>query len=125
MLRRIGFAVVLWVVPYVAAIPLLPLMRSDPMTFKAIMVLIGSLLGAVLSVLYFLGVSKGYLKESIALAATWLVVNWALDLVALLPFSGQTLPQYVTQLGIEYIGLMAPVVAIGYLLEKKTAHAVS
>lgn len=123
MLARIVTGAILWAVPYAAAIPLLPLMRRDPMSFKAIMVLIGSLLGALISIVYFMRVRERYLRESLLLAATWLVLNWGLDLIALVPFSGQSIPQYVTQLGIEYIGLMSPVVAIGYLLEKKAAQA--
>ena len=29
MLKRIGFGVLVWVIPYVTAIPLMPLMESD------------------------------------------------------------------------------------------------
>lgn len=119
ILKRIGYGVILWAVPYGASIPLLPVMESSPMTFKALMVFIGSIVGAVLAVYYFLSVEENYLRESVVLACTWLVVNWALDFVALLPFSHQTLPQYFMEIGIEYIGFMAFVIGIGYLLEKK------
>lgn len=119
ILKRIGYGVILWAVPYGASIPLLPIMESAPMTFKALMVFIGSITGAVLAVYYFLSVEKNYLREAVVLACIWLGVNWALDFVALLPFSHQTLPQYFMEIGIEYIGFMALVIGIGYLLEKK------
>lgn len=118
-LKRIGYGVILWAVPYGASIPLLSVMESAPMTFKALMVFIASIVGAVLAVYYFLSVEKNYLREAVVLACTWLVVNWVLDVVALLPFSHQTLPQYFMEIGIEYIGMMALIIGIGYLLEKK------
>lgn len=118
-LKRIGYGIILWTVSYGASIPLLPVMESAPMTFKALMVFIGSIVGAVLAVYYFLSVENNYLREAIVLTCTWLAVNWVLDVVALLPFSHQTFSQYFMEIGIEYIGMMAPIIGIGYLLEKK------
>ena len=48
MRKKIGYGVVLWAIPYVTAIPLLPLMRSDQPFFKTIMIVEGALLGAML-----------------------------------------------------------------------------
>lgn len=118
-LKRLGLGTVLWVIPFAASIPLLPLMQSDVLAFKAIMVLIGSIVGPALAVYYFLDVKKEYLRESIVLAVTWLLVNWFLDIVILLQFTHQTLAQYFSQIGVEYIGMTAPIIAIGYLLERK------
>ena len=121
-LRRVGFGVILWGVPYVAAIPMLALNKSDPLTFKAMEVSIASLTMAVLLIAYFSKVSGRYLREAVLLAVTLVVVNWLLDFVGLLPFTHQTLPQYFSQIGIEYAASGLLVVAFGYVLEKKTGQ---
>lgn len=119
--RRLGFAIVLWAILYVAAVPLLPLQASDLAAFKAAMAMLGSLLGGAFAGFYFLSIERDYLREAIVTAITWIVVNWLLDVVALLPFTKQSLPQYFMEIGIEYLGMLGPVIAIGYLLEKKAA----
>lgn len=117
--KRIGFGIVLWAVTYAASIPLLPLKETSPDGFKSLVISIASVLSAVITVIYFMGVKENYLRESFVVALAWLVVNWLLDFVALLPFTGQTLPQYFLEIGLSYIGFMAPVLAIGYLLDRK------
>ncbi|MBI3622238.1 MAG: hypothetical protein HY208_08650 [Nitrospirae bacterium] len=119
MLKKIGYGVILWAIPYVTAIPLLPLMRSDLLFFKAIMVVEGLIVGAILAVLYFLKVQKDFLREGIVLGTTWMVVNWMLDYVALLPFTKMSLARYFMEIGVEYIGMTILTVAIGYVLQTK------
>ena len=119
MPKKIGYGLILWVIPYVTAIPLLPLMRSDLLFFKAIMVVEGLTVGAILAVLYFLRVQKDFLREGIVLGMTWMIVNWILDYVALLPFTKMSLARYFMEIGIEYIGMAVLTVAIGYVLQKK------
>lgn len=119
MLKKIGYGVILWVIPYVTAIPLLPLMRSDLLFFKAIMVVEGLIVGAILAILYFLRVQKDFLMEGIVLGMTWMIVNWILDYVALLPFTKMSLGRYFMEIGIEYIGMASLTVAIGYVLHSR------
>lgn len=118
-LKRIGYGVGLWAVLYAAAIPLLSLNTADPIAFKATMAFLGSSIGAITAALYFLSVERDFLRESIQTAVVWMVVNWLLDYVALLPFTGETLSQYFMHIGIEYLGMFGVLVAIGYVLEKK------
>ncbi len=119
MLKRIGYGLILWVIPYVTAIPLLPLRERDVLLFKTIMVLVGSLLGGVLSALYFMGVRHGFFREGLITCVVWMLVNWGLDLVALLPFTGHSIPRYFAEIGALYVGMAAPLVAIGYVLEQQ------
>jgi len=116
LLRRLGFGIVLWAVPYAAAMPMLPILHSAPLVFKALEVSISVLTMSVLVVLYFRKIDRGFLRESILVAATWMIVNWALDMVALLPFTHQSLPRYFMEIGIEYLASGAFVIATGYLL---------
>ncbi len=119
MLKRIGYGLILWVIPYVTAIPLLSLRDSDQLFFKTIMVVVGSLLGGVLSALYFRGVTSRFLREGLITSIVWMVVNWGLDMVALLPFTGHTIPRYAIEIGALYLAMAAPLVSIGYVLEQK------
>ena len=119
MLKKIGYGLILWVIPYVTAIPLLSLRQTDPVFFKTIMIVEGALMGAVLTVLYFRHVKAEFLREGITLAIVWIAVNWLLDFVALLPFSGHTVPRYFLEIGLRYLAIVAPTVAVGYVLEQR------
>jgi uncharacterized membrane protein YpjA len=119
MMKKIGYGLILWVVPYVTAIPLLPLMKSDLIFFKTIMVVEGALLGGVLAALYFNEVQKDFLREGMIVATVWIVLNWFLDFVALLPFSGHTVSRYFLEIGLRYFAIMSPVCAIVYVLHER------
>jgi hypothetical protein len=121
MLRRLGYGAVLWVIPYATAIPLLALNHSNPALFQTIMIVVGSLVGGFLSAHYFLAVEHDYLKEGLVLALTWIAVNWLLDVVALLSFTGQSIPRYLQEIGLRYLAIAAPTVAIGFVLQRKLA----
>ena len=122
MLKRLGYGAILWLVPYVTAIPLLPLMQSDTLFFKAIMIVVGSLVGALLTALYFKDVEKDFLREGLLVAAVWLAINWLLDFAALLPFTKQSIPRYFMEIGFSYIAMVWPVVAVGWVLSRKIEH---
>jgi uncharacterized membrane protein YpjA len=119
MLKRLSFGVVVWAVPYVTAIPLMPLMKSDPVFFKTIMIVEGALVGALLSAAYFLRIEKAFLREGILLAAVWIATSWVLDYFALLPFSKMPLERYFIEVGARYLAIVAPTVTVGYVLEKR------
>jgi uncharacterized membrane protein YpjA len=119
MLKKIGYGFIVWVIPYLSAIPLMGLMESDPIFFKTLMIVIGGLVGAVGAVFYFNKVEKDYLKEGIWLGLVWLVLNWLLDLIALLPLSKMPYAQYFKEIGLRYLVMPAMTVPIGYILSKK------
>jgi uncharacterized membrane protein YpjA len=125
MMKRLGYGAILWLIPYVTAIPLLPLMQSDNALFKTIMIVEGALVGAALTAHYFQEVERDHLREGIILAAVWIVLNWLLDFVALLPFTNQTLPRYFAEIGLRYLAIAAPAVAVGYVLERKFPNKTS
>ncbi len=119
MMKKIGYGLVLWVVPYVTAIPLLPLMKSDLIFFKTIMVVEGALLGGVLAALYFREVQKDFLREGMIVATVWIILSWLLDFVALLPFSGHSIPRYFIEIGLRYFAILSPVGAIAYVIHAR------
>jgi hypothetical protein len=125
MLKRLGYGGILWLIPYATGIPLLPLIESDPTLFRTIMIVVGALVGGFLTAHYFLGVNRDYLKEGVLLALTWIVVNWLLDFVALLPFTKQSIPRYFQEIGLRYIAIVAPTLALGFVLQRKLAEGAS
>lgn len=122
-IRRIGLGIILWVIPYVSAIPLLGLSESNPVQFHMIVGGVATLVASILIVYHFSSITGNYLKEAFLLAATWLIVNWLLDFVALLPFTGQSIPEYFVDMGLGYTMMMLPIIVVGYLLEKKVPMA--
>jgi uncharacterized membrane protein YpjA len=121
MTKRLVYGAILWLIPYVTAIPLMPLMTSDNALFKTIMIVEGALVGAALTAHYFNSVEQDFLREGIILAVVWIALNWLLDVVALLPFTKQTLPRYFAEIGLRYLAIAAPAVAVGWVLEKRVA----
>ncbi|MFH1387223.1 MAG: hypothetical protein ABIH50_06125 [bacterium] len=119
MLRKIGYGFIAWVVPYVSAIPLLGLMQSDPIFFKTLMIVIGGLTGAVCVALYFMKAENNYLSEGVQLGLVWLVLNWLLDFVALLPLSKMPYLQYFKEIGLRYLVMPAMTIPVGYILSRK------
>lgn len=123
MLRRIGYGIVAWAIPYVTGVAILGLRQTDLPLFKTIMIVEGSLTGATLAVVYFQTVRGEYLKEGLLLGATWIVVNWVLDVFGVVPFAKLTFDRYFIEIGFEYLAMFAPTVAIGYVLERRGVQA--
>lgn len=126
MLKRLGYGAILWFIPYVTAIPLLPLMQRDAHFFKTIMIVEGALVGAMLTAIYFRDLlrdraPRNYFREGVVLALVWIAVNWLLDYVALLPFTKQPIERYFMEIGLRYIAIAAPTVVAGYVLSLHAA----
>ncbi|MFH1347937.1 MAG: hypothetical protein ABIH22_04525 [Candidatus Margulisiibacteriota bacterium] len=119
MFRMIGYGFIVWLVPYISAIPLLGLMESDLIFFKTIMIIIGGIAGAICTALYFIKVKKGFLLEGILLGVVWVIINWLMDFVLLLPLSKMPYMQYFREIGLRYLVMPAFTVPIGYILSKK------
>ena len=119
ILKLVGYGVLSWAIPYVTSLPLLGLLRSDPEWFHTIMIVEGSIAGAVLTVLYFKGLDRDFLRHGLIVATVWLGINWGLDFLALLPFTGMSPTRYFMEIGLRYLALAALAVAVGYGLEQR------
>ena len=102
-----------WVLPFIGSFPF-----YDPVSglmiplimFKSIMIVFGSLVGTALLVWVFRK-GKPTLAGAIAIGCLWLVINWGLDLVALLPMSGMDIGTWFTDIGLRYLTI--PIMATG------------
>jgi hypothetical protein len=123
MLKKIGFGVIVWAIPFLVAIPLMPLMQNDPTFFKTIMIVVGAASGAALAAFHFTRVEHDFLREGLLLGAIWIVVCWILDFAILLPLAGYSPGRYFLEIGLRYLAIVSSTVAIGYVLQARAAHA--
>jgi len=109
---------IVWLVPFLIAIPLYSpdgTLLIDGQVFKSIMIVIGAVTGAFLLVRLYRGISTGFIREGFIIGGLWLLINWILDLIILLPLSGMNPVEYFGQIGLRY--LMIPVMSVmaGYI----------
>ncbi len=118
------FGFLTWLIPFVVGFLLYspegqPLV--DRLVFKSIMVVAGSITGALLLVLYFKKITSGYLFEGVVVGLVWLAINLLLDIVVLLPMSGMTIGSYFSQIGLSYLSIPAMSIAIGFVAKHASA----
>jgi hypothetical protein len=112
-LLMLVFGLLSWLVPFAVSV-LLYSPAGEPLydifLVKSILIVVGGTTGALLLVVYFRQVTEKYLLEGVVAGSVWLLINWALDLVVLLPMSGMSIADYFAQIGLRY--LLIPVIAI-------------
>lgn len=105
------FGLLSWAIPFAASIPFF---SPDtgliiPLTlFKSLMVVIGSGSGIWLLVWAFKRAQPG-IFIGFVVGIYWLIINWVLDFVVLLPMSGDTPLEYFYDIGLRY--LVFPIMA--------------
>lgn len=119
-----GFLV--WLVPFIVAIPLYsrdgqPLI--DIFLLKSIMIVVGSIMGAIFLILYFKKVTKNYLREGLLVGIIWLAINWILDFIVLVPMAKMDIGTYFAQIGLRYLTIPIFSITIGILLNSKKTKA--
>jgi hypothetical protein len=118
------FGFLSWLIPFLASIPFYSTQGGllvDVFLFKSIMIVVGSLVGTVLMVWLFLRIREGYLREGILIGFSWLVINWVMDWLVLLPMSGMDVSTYFSQIGIRYLVIPIIAVSMGFVLERSVA----
>ena len=87
------FGLLTWLIPFVVGFLFYSPQGDllvDALVFKSVMVVVSSITGALLLVLYFKKVTTKYLSEGIVVGLVWLILNLILDLVVLVPMAGMT-----------------------------------
>lgn len=121
--RGLVYGLLTWIVPFVSSWGLYsrdgqPL--YDIFLIKTLLLVVFSAFGAVLLVSYFSRVQERFLHEGLMVGLLWLAINWALDILVLLPMMGESLATYMSQIGLRYLIMPTMSVSMGYLLEKKS-----
>jgi len=114
---KIGlFGFLTWLIPFVVGF-LFYSPEGEPMidalVFKAIMIVVGSITGAILLVFYFKKLDKDYLTEGILIGVVWFVLNIVLDLLILVPMAKMAIGAYFAQIGFEYLTIPTMSIAMG------------
>ncbi|MDD1724983.1 MAG: hypothetical protein LUQ07_07625 [Methanospirillum sp.] len=107
------YAVIGWLVPFLVAIPFYTSngqLLVDYALFKNVMVITGGLIGAFLLIQLFKTFTGNYIREAILIGVIWLIINWGLDLVILLPMNGMNPGEYFSRIGLGY--LIIPIMCI-------------
>jgi uncharacterized membrane protein YpjA len=111
-----------WLIPFISAFFFYTRegkLTIDMFLFKTIMIVVGSITGAILLVSYFKNITSDYLKEGIIVGVVWFGINILLDLLVLIPMSGMSLSNYFIQIGFRYLVIPAMSIAVGTALANK------
>ena len=126
-LASAGWGAVLWAVPFAISIPFFTPtgeLRVEPALFKTVMILSGSLTGLVLLANYLAHHFRGdasFWRFGLSTGVFWLLINWGLDFLVLLPLSGQTPGEYMLATGLGYV--VIPMTSTGMALAMHRAAA--
>lgn len=119
-IRIILYGIIVWLIPFLVAIPFYSpdgtIQVSDQL-FKSIMIVTGSIVGAYLLIRLFSDIQEKFIQTGWIIGGIWLIINWFLDAVILLPLNSMDPATYFSQIGLRY--LMIPVMSImgGYIGE--------
>jgi uncharacterized membrane protein YpjA len=118
--REVGFAVLAWLLPLIAAISMSSLRESDRPLFESLISVALATSTVLLGCIYLRQSSGRYLAHGVRIGVVWMAANWALDS---LMFSGgpmkMSLDQYVTDIGVTYLTI--PVITIGLAIAASAA----
>jgi len=119
--RLIGFGLLTWLLPFFISIPFYspegaPL--YDIFLIKSVLLVFSAALGTLLILIYLRGVRARFVRETALLGGVWLLINWALDAVVLLPLSGMDAGTYMAQIGLRYLIIPITAIGIGYAAEQ-------
>lgn len=119
--KLIGFGILTWLLPFLLSVPFYspegePL--YDIFLIKTILLVFSAAFGTFLILIYFRDVHAWFIREGALLGGVWLLINWALDAVILLPLSGMDAGTYMAQIGLRYLIIPITAVGIGYAAEQ-------
>ncbi len=115
------FGLLTWLIPFVVSFPFF-----DPTTgllvplllFKSIMVVTGTFTGTALLVWVFRSVPAN-LFSGLVIGLYWLVINWVLDIIVLVPMSNSDIPTWFTEVGMGYSSILIIAVGMGLVADRK------
>ncbi len=122
-LKIIIFGFLTWLIPFIVAMFFYAPggeLLIDIFTFKTIMIIVSSLCATILLVLLFLTIFNNFIREGIIIGSGWLILNWVLDALILLPMNGMDLTTYFSQIGLRYLSSRSPLSDSGLLLKRKS-----
>ncbi len=120
-LRVLGFGFLVWLVPFVIAFGFYTpdgKLQGDLFVFKTTMLLVGNGTGCFLLYLLIKRVPRPASGVFSLVGLVWLLENWALDFLILLPMSGLGIADYFVQIGLRYLVMVLISVTVGLAIDK-------
>lgn len=120
-LKNVFYGFLAWLIPFAASLFFYSKkgLMIDIHLFKSIMIVVGSISGAILLISYFKKISAAYLREGVMVGIVWFGINILLDLLILLPMSGMSMADYFTQIGLRYLVMPAMSISVGKSLANR------
>ena len=110
--RAFLFGLVVWAVPFVAAMIIFPLRESNRILFGSIMPVILTYISVTMAYLYFNRVELFFIKEGVNLGILWFFICIVIDLCFFTWGPMQmSIIDYIEDIGLTY--LMIPIITIG------------
>ena len=114
-IRLLWYGFLTWLIPFVFSVPLIgvdgqPILPSG--TFKSLMIVVGSVVGAWLLVRVFRQ-RPAFKRAGLTVGLLWMGINVGLDLLILVPLTKMSLPNYFGDIALRYLVIPTMAVAIG------------
>ena len=122
--RALGYGFLLWLIPFIVAVLIFPLKKSESPLFETIMPVTLTICAVVLSILYLKKVDGSFLIESIQIGGLWFLISIIIDLAMFMwgPMQMSFL-DYMCDIGLTYLIFPAVTIGYGWLLEKHGKRA--
>ncbi|PWR72722.1 hypothetical protein [Methanospirillum lacunae] len=117
--RILLYGFLTWLIPFLLSIPFYSGggLQIDQQLFKSIMIVAGALTGAALIIHLFSVMTMEYQTAGYVTGVAWLLINWGLDIVILIPLSGLDFISYTFQIGLRYLVIPVMTIMAGVVAE--------
>ena len=119
-LKIIGFGILVWIVPFVTGFFFVDQAGNftiDIFIAKSIFMIIGAIVGAFLIYRLFKQINENYLRWGITIGLVWMITNWLLDIIILLPLSGDSITQWFGAIGVRYLSILITGILVGSIAQ--------
>jgi hypothetical protein len=123
-IRLIVLGFITWLVPFIVSFGFYDRTGDLNVTyglFKCVMIVVSSLTGMWMLAYHMNFISKNFAREGLITGISWLLINYTLDLLVLLPMSGMSIGQYFMTVGLGYLQIPVICLAVGMIVQRKTS----
>lgn len=119
LLTKIIYGILLWALVYLASLPMIPLIKTDPFFFKTLIGFAFTVFAIIFTVIFFAGVKQNFLNEGISAGILWMLISIAIDVpVFVYGKSNMSFAAYFKDIGLTYVAFPITTIGVGYLLER-------
>jgi hypothetical protein len=122
-LRLLVLGFLTWVIPFVTSFGFYDRTGNLNVSygfFKSVMVVLSSVTGMYALSYHMRLVNDNFKKEGFIAGIVWLVTNYVLDLVVLVPMAGITTREYFLTIGLGYLQIPVMSTAVGIIIQRKS-----